>query len=44
MPYKVKEATRARLMLRQDNFELKVDDPDLRKYVYVFTVELILNP
>lgn len=44
LPYKVKEPTRARLVLRQDNPELLVVDPELNKYMYVFTLEVTLNP
>lgn len=42
--YKVDEPTSARLTFRQDNPELSVEDPDLGKLVYAYTVEVILNP
>jgi len=44
LPYKVNEITPARLTFRQDNPLLLVDDPELGKLVYVYTVEVILNP
>ena len=44
LPYKVKEPTRARLVLRQDNPELLVVDSELNKYIYIFTLEVTLNP
>lgn len=44
LPYKVTEPTLARLTIRQDNPVLSVSDPDLKKYIYVFTTEVLLNP
>lgn len=44
LPYKVTEPTLARLTIRQDNPLLSVSDPDLKKYIYVFTTEVSLNP
>lgn len=44
LPYKVTERTPARLTFRQDNPLLSLTDPDLGKLVYVYTVEVILNP
>jgi hypothetical protein len=44
LPYKVTEPTLARLVLRQDNPELSVNDPELKKYIYVYTMELMLHP
>jgi len=44
LPYKVSEPTPARLTFRQDNPLLLVEDPDLGKLVYVYTVEVVLNP
>lgn len=44
LPYKVTEPTPARLTFRQDNPLLAISDPDLGKLVYVYTVEVILNP
>ena len=44
LPYKVSEPTPARLTFRQENPLLTVNDPELGKYIYVYTVEVILNP
>ncbi len=44
LPYKVTEPTLARLTFRQDNPLLSVTDPELAKYVYVYSVEVTLNP
>ena len=44
LPYKVKEPTPARLTFRQDNPALSVSDPELKKYMYVYTMEVMLNP
>ena len=44
LPYKVNEPTKARLTIRQDNPLLSVADPELKKYIYVYTLEVILNP
>lgn len=44
LPYKVTEPTRVRLTFRQDSPDLGDSDPDLKKLIYVYTMELILNP
>ena len=44
LPYKVAEPTLARLTIRQDNPLLSVSDPELKKYIYVYTTEVLLNP
>ncbi len=44
LPYAVSEPTLARLTFRQDNPLLSISDPDLGKLVYVYSVEVILNP
>lgn len=44
LPYKVTEPTAARLSFRQDNPLLGVTDPELGKLIYIYTVEIILNP
>jgi hypothetical protein len=44
LPYKVTEPTLVRLTLRHDNPELLVSDSELGKLIYVYTMELILNP
>ncbi len=44
LSYKVTEPTLARLTFRQDNPLLSVTDPELAKYVYVYSVEVTLNP
>lgn len=44
LSYKVTEPTLARLTFRQDNPLLSVADPELAKYVYVYSVEVTLNP
>jgi hypothetical protein len=44
LPYKVTEPTVARLSFRQDNPLLGVTDPELGKLIYIYTVEIILNP
>lgn len=44
LPYKVTEPTLARLTIRQDNPLISVSDPDLKKYIYVYTTEVLLNP
>ncbi|MBI3161662.1 MAG: hypothetical protein HYZ23_04095 [Chloroflexi bacterium] len=44
LPYKVSEPTLVRLALHQDNVDLKVEDPDVKKYIYYYTMEVILNP
>ncbi len=44
LPYTVSEVTPARLTFRQENPLLAISDPDLSKLIYVYTVEVILNP
>ena len=44
LPYKVKEPTLARLTFRQDNPLLSEPDPDLNRNIYVYTMEVLLNP
>lgn len=44
LPYKVTEPTLARLTFRQDNPLLRVTDPELEKYIYVYSIEVTLNP
>lgn len=44
LPYKVKEPTLARLVLRQENPGYSVSDPELNKFMYVYTLEVTLNP
>ncbi|MBP6178202.1 MAG: hypothetical protein KA473_18195 [Anaerolineales bacterium] len=44
LPYKVTEPTRARLTFHQENPLLSISDPDLAKYIYVYSVDIILNP
>jgi len=44
LPYKVTEPTLARLSFHQDNPELTVSDPELKRYVYVYTMEVLLKP
>lgn len=44
LPYKVTEPTLARLTFRQDNPLLDVADSELQKYIYVYSVEIMLNP
>lgn len=44
IPYKVSEPTMVRLSVRQDNPLISFSDPDLKKYIYVYTTELLLNP
>lgn len=44
LPYKVSEPTLARLTFRQDNPLLSVIDAELQKYIYVYSVEVMLNP
>lgn len=44
LPYKIKETTNVRLTIRQDNPELSITDPDLLKYMYVYTIALVLHP
>jgi hypothetical protein len=44
LPYNVSEPTSARLTFRQDNPLLSVSDPDLGRLVYLYSVDIILNP
>ena len=44
IPYKVTEPTLVRLSIHQDNLDLAISDPDLKKYIYVHTMELMLYP
>ncbi|HMX20115.1 MAG TPA: hypothetical protein PKE35_18630 [Anaerolineales bacterium] len=44
LPYKVTEPTLARLSIRQDNPDISISDPDLKKYVYIYTMEVMLYP
>ncbi len=44
LPYKVTEPTRVRLTFRQDSPGLGSSDPELKKLIYVYTMELVLNP
>lgn len=44
LPYKVTEPTSARLTFRQDNPLLSVTDPELMKYIYLYSIEVVLNP
>jgi hypothetical protein len=44
LPYKVTEPTLVRLSIHQDNLDLAISDPDLKKYIYVHTMELMLYP
>ncbi len=44
LPYKVTEPTLARLVFRQENPDFSVIDPELKNYIYVFTMEVLLKP
>jgi len=44
LPYKVDEPTLARLSFRQDNPLLSVSDPVLGRLIYLYSIEVILNP
>jgi hypothetical protein len=44
LPYQVTEPTPVRLTFRQENPLLLVSDAIVGKYIYVYTVEVILNP
>jgi len=44
LSYKVTEPTLARLTFRQANPFLTVTDPELEKYIYVYSIEVMLNP
>jgi hypothetical protein len=43
LPYKITEPTLVRLSIHQDNTDF-ASDPDLKKFIYVHTMELMLNP
>jgi hypothetical protein len=43
LPYKVTEPTLVRLAIHQDNLDIP-SDPDLKKYIYYHTMELMLYP
>jgi hypothetical protein len=43
LPYKITEPTLVRLSIHQDNLDL-LSDPDLKQYIYVHTMELMLYP
>ncbi|MBI5354408.1 MAG: hypothetical protein HZB50_17345 [Chloroflexi bacterium] len=44
LPYKVTEPTLVRLTFRQDNPLLSVSDPVLNRSMYIYTMEVLLNP
>ncbi len=44
LPYKITEPTLVRLSIHQDNPELAISDPGLKKYIYLHTIELMLYP
>ena len=44
LPYKVTEPTLARLSIRQDNPDIAISDPELNKYIYIYTTEVMLYP
>lgn len=44
LPYEVSEPTMVRLTFRQDNPLLAVSDAELHKFIYVYSVEIQLNP
>jgi hypothetical protein len=43
LPYKITEPTLVRLSIHQDNLDIE-SDPDLKNYIYVHTMELMLYP
>ena len=43
LPYKITDPTLVRLSIHQDNLDF-ASDPDLKQYVYVHTLELMLYP
>ena len=43
LPYKVTEPTLVRLSIHQDSLDI-ASDPELKKYIYVHTMELMLYP
>lgn len=44
LPYKVTEPTLARLTFRQDNPLISVPDAELNRNIYVYSMEVMLNP
>jgi len=44
LPYKVTDPTLARLAIHQENPDLNVVDPVLKKYIYFYSIEVLLNP
>jgi len=44
LPYKVIEPTQARISFHQENPLLSVIDPELLRYIYVYTIDVVLNP
>jgi hypothetical protein len=44
LPFKVTERTHARLTFHQDNPDISVSDPELGKFIYVYTQDVVLNP
>jgi hypothetical protein len=44
LPYKVTEPAKARIVIRQDNPEIRVVDTDLKNYIYLYSIEVTLNP
>lgn len=44
LPYKVTEPTIARLAIHQDNPDLSIIDPILKKYIYFYSIEVLLYP
>ena len=44
VPYKVTEPTLARLTFRQDNPLISVPDAELSRNIYVYSMEVLLNP
>jgi hypothetical protein len=43
LPYKITEPTKVRLSIHQDSLDFAAD-PDLKKFIYVHTIELMLYP
>lgn len=44
LPYKITKPTLARLAIHQENPALSVADPDLKKYIYYYSIEILLKP
>ena len=44
LPYKVTEPTLVRLTFRQDNPLLGIFDPELKRNIYVYSMQVVLNP